>query len=274
MTTAHRATFNPAVGGNDQGANRLMVPTRQYSARDIAGYTKLHVRQKGQNNSEDILDMDYKEKLISKEHDIKKKSKKEQDDLNAQPDIPTIRSLDTKQKLNIGQGEDNKVHVYKEDADDDSFCDSSSDEDEKKPSKQEKMKNLAKQKDSSKLKITEPKDDEASDQDEEESEKSGSSDSDDEDELLMEYERLKKEREEKENREKEQIYENLTSKQEEEILKGNPILDSSYSLKKRWYEETPFRNQSLTEPKDKKRFINDTVRSDFHKSFLKKFIWT
>jgi len=90
----------------------------------------------------------------------------------------------------------------------------------------------------------------------------------------MEYERLKREREEKEKMEKDQIYENLTKTQEQEILKGNPVMDSSYSLKKRWYEETPFRGQALTEPKDKKRFINDTVRSDFHKNFLKKFIWT
>jgi len=82
MTTAHRATFNPAVGGNEQGANRLMVPTRQYSARDIPGYTKLHVRQKGQNNSEDIQDLDYKEQLISKENDIKLRKKKEQDDFS------------------------------------------------------------------------------------------------------------------------------------------------------------------------------------------------
>jgi protein CWC15 len=90
----------------------------------------------------------------------------------------------------------------------------------------------------------------------------------------MEYERLKREREEKEQKDKDQVYENLTSEQESQILKGNPIMDSSYSLKKRWYEETPFRGQSLSEPKDKKRFINDTVRSDFHKTFLKKFIWT
>jgi len=90
----------------------------------------------------------------------------------------------------------------------------------------------------------------------------------------MEYEKLKREREEKEQLLKEQAYENMTKEQEQEILKGNSLMDPEYSLKKRWYEETPFRGQSLTEPKEQKRFINDTVRSDFHKTFLKKFIWT
>jgi len=47
-----------------------------------------------------------------------------------------------------------------------------------------------------------------------------------------------------------------------------------YSLTKRWYEETVFKNQTKMEPKAKKRFINDTVRSDFHRKFLTKYIFT
>lgn len=67
----------------------------------------------------------------------------------------------------------------------------------------------------------------------------------------------------------------------EEILTANPLLNqdlaaealgSSYSLKKRWYEETVFKNQSRNAPKERKRFINDTVRSDFHRKFLNRFI--
>ena len=46
----------------------------------------------------------------------------------------------------------------------------------------------------------------------------------------------------------------------------------SYSLKKRWNEETVFKNQARTAPKEKKRFINDTVRSDFHRRFLNRFV--
>lgn len=92
--------------------------------------------------------------------------------------------------------------------------------------------------------------------------------------MLLEYERIRKEREDKERKEKEAKYENLTTEEQEEIIAGNPLYDNSYSLNKRWYEETVFRNQAKTEPKAKKRSINDTVRSDFHKKFLKKYIWT
>jgi protein CWC15 len=115
------------------------------------------------------------------------------------------------------------------------------------------------------------------DEDEEDDEDKDENDDDDDDDemaVLLEYERIKKSREEKERKEKEAKYENLTTEEQEEIIKGNPIFDNSYSLDKRWYEETVFRNQAKTEPKAKKRSINDTVRSDFHKKFLKKYIWT
>lgn len=74
--------------------------------------------------------------------------------------------------------------------------------------------------------------------------------------------------------------EELKKKQMEDILRGNPLLNQeerdditeAYSLKKKWYEESIFKNQAKTEPKEKKRFVNDTVRSDFHRKFLNRFI--
>jgi protein CWC15 len=33
-----------------------------------------------------------------------------------------------------------------------------------------------------------------------------------------------------------------------------------------------FKNQARGEPEQKKRFINDTVRSDFHLRFLKRYV--
>ncbi|TNV76051.1 hypothetical protein FGO68_gene12850 [Halteria grandinella] len=74
--------------------------------------------------------------------------------------------------------------------------------------------------------------------------------------------------------------EEIKKRQLEEILTANPLLNQDiseqqtgvYSLKKRWYEETVFKNQSRTAPKQKKTFINDTVRSDFHRKFLNRFI--
>ena len=44
-------------------------------------------------------------------------------------------------------------------------------------------------------------------------------------------------------------------------------------MKRRWNDDVVFRNQAKGEPdQNKKRFINDTVRNDFHKRFLNKFI--
>ena len=47
---------------------------------------------------------------------------------------------------------------------------------------------------------------------------------------------------------------------------------NAYSLKKRWNEETVFKNQARSVPKTQKRFINDTVRNDFHKKFMGKYM--
>ena len=53
-------------------------------------------------------------------------------------------------------------------------------------------------------------------------------------------------------------------------MKGNPLLadGADVSLKRRWDDDTVFKNQARTAPKVKQRYINDAVRSDFHKKFL------
>jgi len=44
MTTAHRPTFQSAQGSSDQGGNRMIVPTRQFSARDLPGQLSMKER--------------------------------------------------------------------------------------------------------------------------------------------------------------------------------------------------------------------------------------
>ena len=55
----------------------------------------------------------------------------------------------------------------------------------------------------------------------------------------------------------------------EEMLHSNPLMFSSEnaSLKRRWDYDFLFLNQGKTEKK-KKRFINDTIRNDFHVHFM------
>jgi protein CWC15 len=65
------------------------------------------------------------------------------------------------------------------------------------------------------------------------------------------------------------------AKMEEAALIGNPLLAAeaaSGKMKRRWNDDVVFRNQAKGEPETKKRFINDTVRNDFHKRFLNKFV--
>jgi len=40
----------------------------------------------------------------------------------------------------------------------------------------------------------------------------------------------------------------------------------------RWDEDVVFKNQTRGEVKAPRRFINDTVRSDFHRRFLERYI--
>lgn len=108
------------------------------------------------------------------------------------------------------------------------------------------------------------------------------SDSDDSDddtaELMAELSRIKKERAE------EAMKKELEQKEEQErirtenILSGNPLLNggavnSNFTVKRRWDDDVVFKNCARGES-DKKgqHFINDTLRSEFHKKFMEKYV--
>lgn len=40
----------------------------------------------------------------------------------------------------------------------------------------------------------------------------------------------------------------------------------------RWDDDVVFKNQARGETKTPKRFINDTIRSDFHRKFLQRYM--
>lgn len=108
------------------------------------------------------------------------------------------------------------------------------------------------------------------------------SDSDDDSEddtqaLLAELNRIKRERalEEAKREEERRVQENKIRM--ENILSGNPLLNSgkssNFKVKRRWDDDVVFKNCAKDEPKDKgKSFINDTLRSEFHKKFMEKYI--
>uniref|UniRef100_A0A915E0S0 Uncharacterized protein n=1 Tax=Ditylenchus dipsaci TaxID=166011 RepID=A0A915E0S0_9BILA len=103
-------------------------------------------------------------------------------------------------------------------------------------------------------------------------------DSDDDADLMAELERIKKERaaervakERREAEEQERI-------RQDNILHGNPLLtaDSSadFKVKRRWDDDVIFKNcaRGLDERKKEPTFINDAIRSEFHKKFMEKYI--
>lgn len=102
--------------------------------------------------------------------------------------------------------------------------------------------------------------------------------------LLEELNKIKRERAQeaaKKEVEKKQEDERIRM---ENILSGNPLLSYSsgnkpgqstenLKVKRRWDDDVVFKNCARTEP-DKKGslFINDSLRSEFHKKFMEKYI--
>ncbi|KAG6924065.1 CWC15 spliceosome associated protein -like protein, partial [Chelydra serpentina] len=68
----------------------------------------------------------------------------------------------------------------------------------------------------------------------------------------------------------------------ENILSGNPLLNltgpvqpqANFKVKRRWDDDVVFKNcaKGIDEMKKDKRFVNDTLRSEFHKKFMEKYI--
>lgn len=235
MTTAHRPTYNPSRGKD----TILPNPSLQYSARDLPANTVIKYRRAellGNASKEEMIMLLRKrerESMLNREDKDKELEVEYNDDDNDDVHI--------KQPLQISSNVNN---------DDDEYPD---------------VVNVFEQ----------DKDYEYSDNSDNDSNVNSI---DSEQELLIELEKIKQaQKEEKEREELEQ-----QQQSELNILKSNPLLNQSidnvssvsegYSLKKKWYEDTVFKNQSKLEQKVKKRFINDTVRSDFHRKFLNKTV--
>ncbi|KAG8453027.1 hypothetical protein GDO86_004732 [Hymenochirus boettgeri] len=119
--------------------------------------------------------------------------------------------------------------------------------------------------------------------DEDEEEDSDDDSDDDTAALQAELEKIKKERaEEQARKEQEQKAEEERIRMEN-ILSGNPLLNlagpvqqaqASFKVKRRWDDDVVFKNcaKGVDEMKKDKRFVNDTLRSEFHKKFMEKYI--
>ncbi|KAG2608875.1 hypothetical protein PVAP13_4KG009600 [Panicum virgatum] len=86
----------------------------------------------------------------------------------------------------------------------------------------------------------------------------------------------KRDAEDKILRKERQQAEEEAKMKEAELMRGNPLINinnpGSFSVKRRWDDDVVFKNQTRGETKTPKRFINDTIRSDFHRKFLQRYM--
>lgn len=235
MTTAHRPTFDPARGKEAQRGPA-------YHQRLLPAHTQLKTRQPGQGGTADTRPRDLRAQLLEAEaaHFANKTGGP-----RAQGSTSTDSTLSTKRQLEAGARQDDDMEedietkrrrVLAETRDIDADCDGS-------------------ESDSS---------DEDSDDEEDETA-----------ELLRELEKIKKERAEQRQQEEREAAKAEQDQREHDIALGNPLLNPQRDTetKRRWDDDVVFRNQARgTENKGKKEFVNDLLRSDFHKRFMSKYV--
>lgn len=89
--------------------------------------------------------------------------------------------------------------------------------------------------------------------------------------LMRELEKIKKERAEAKAKEERERAAEEEEQREIDVARGNPLLNAKdFTMKRRWDDDVVFKNQARgTEDRNKKKeFINDMLRSDFHKKFM------
>ncbi|MCJ1316739.1 complexed with cef1p [Xylographa vitiligo] len=235
MTTAHRPTFDPARGKDAQRGPA-------YHQRLLPAHTQLKTRQPGQGGSADPPVRDMRAQLLEAEAAHYSKVKDSATTNGTAP--PSITPPTTKRQIEAGSEE-------------------TGDEDDDPEAKRRRI-------------LEETRDIDA------DSDGSGSGSSEDESdeedetaELLRELEKIKKERAEQREKEERERAAEEQEKREHDIALGNPLLNPTkdFSVRRRWDDDVVFKNQARgTEDKRKKEFINDLLRSDFHKRFMSKYV--
>jgi protein CWC15 len=251
MTTAHRPTWKAAVGRASEGGWTAggSVST-SISALDVASHTKLKTRQ-----GQQLIDKKkaLKESLLALE---KAESSSNKTKIGKRP-IDKAIEAEGRQKLLKQTAEVDEIALrdkYDDKDDDDRGEDQDGWSDVDRDNNE----------DDSDL--------DASDSDDDDSD---GDDDDDEAALQAELAKIRAERELAKQKKEAEAAAEEDAKLGEAAMIGNPLLasgESSAKMKRKWNEDVVFRNQAKGEPKPQKRFINDTVRNDFHKRFLNKFI--
>ncbi|KAH7818903.1 CWC15-like protein [Monocercomonoides exilis] len=246
------------------------VPSKQYSSKDMAGHTALKYRFE---TPQSIVSPHriISQTFVKEEQEIpppKKRSHLDSilsqfDDEDEVPEIISSRKQKKMRQKNEkdDESDDENENSNNENEEGTSYKKEDNEKDSKDSDDEERQK---KENDKSK----EDDDDDDDDEDEED-------DEDDDAMLLAVLEKIKQERalkqlhEAEENQSMESLPDSKPSSLSTTLLS---MENRSFAVRPRWDEDTVFRNQATRDEKEKKRFINDTVRNDFHKNFLKKYV--
>ncbi|KAF3915336.1 hypothetical protein AA313_de0204907 [Arthrobotrys entomopaga] len=250
MTTAHRPTFDPAVGKESQRG-----PV--YHQRLLPAHTVLKVRKPGQGGDADAK-RDLRAELLKAEaaHYAKLRGEpiptdRDDDDLNT---ITTATATTTSRK--------GRMEI---------------DDDETPEAKRRRILEESRDLDADSDGSDGGGGSDANSDSEEDSDDSDS-DEDSEDEtaeLMRELEKIKKERAQAKEKEEMERAAEEEAQREVDIARGNPLLNpKAFNVKRRWDDDVIFKNQArgVEEKGKKKEFVNDLLRSDFHKKFMNKYV--
>ena len=121
MTTAHRPTYNSAVGGSEQGGNKILVPSRQYSAKELPGQLSMKERP-----PQDFSKTDFRHELLEKETAYQILRNFNSGSTKDLVDIKEVK--DSNKELKEAKDEEKDyVNPFPQDADDENFKNDSSD---------------------------------------------------------------------------------------------------------------------------------------------------
>ncbi|KAA1476982.1 Cwf15/Cwc15 cell cycle control protein [Dentipellis sp. KUC8613] len=270
MSTAHRPTWDPAQARDVKGGSR------QFSVRDMAAHTKLKFRQPGQTSTSDVKKRDLRAELLAAEADARAKKRKA-------AGLPAEEPSANGGLLTNGDGdeESNKRRRVLEEA---MELDRDADSDEEKESGDGDEDGSESGKGKGKAKAD-------SDADDDEDDEEDSDEEDDTAELLRELEKIKRERAEEKARLEAAEGAVAAAARDEEIATANPLLNlaaalgqgpgvsttapGTFAVKRRWDDDLIFKNQAMGSRDKESRqpqFVNDLLRTEFHKKFMSRFI--
>mmetsp|Transcript_27080 Transcript_27080/g.42500 ORF Transcript_27080/g.42500 Transcript_27080/m.42500 type:complete len:241 (-) Transcript_27080:81-803(-) len=239
MSTAHKPTYHAAQGaaaehGNWSSGGQISA---QFSAKDMPGHTKLKFRGRGQNSEIELAERDIAAETEKQEIKLLQEKRAQE---NRFADAAPAKAAPLLLTSAAHRAAAAKKYDDGDEAGAAAGAGGGGDDDSDLDS--------------------------SSDED----------DDDDEDEeaaLAAELEKIRREREEARLRKEKEEAEQARKEKEAEALAANPLHNvGSAQVKRRWNDDVVFKNQARTEPERKKKFVNDTIRNEFHRRFLQKYI--